>query len=287
MIVRLIFLCAILTSYTGWAELFERNKAIPADKAIQLDSQTLDNNLMVQFNLAKQVYLYRDRIKITLDDGSSHQQFAFKETAQIVQDPSFGEVSVFFNQATLLIDRNLLPLNTQSIKLKYQGCDKAIGLCYPPQTISLAISTNSPFKAKKTHYKTSDTTRSSSKHNSEGLFTTVTKEAELSTLLNAARKKERLVLVEVYADWCGECKTMDESLFSNTDIQNQLSHFDTIRLDVTESSDFHKAYLESNEVPSPPALLFYGLDGNAIKEAQILREINKQELLRHLDQFDY
>ena len=115
MMVRLLFLCTLLIPSMSWAGLFERDTAIPVEEAIQLDSQTLDDNLMVQFNLAEEVYLYRDRIKVTLEDGSSYKQFAFKEEAKTIQDPSFGEVFVFFNQATLLIDRNLLPANTKAI----------------------------------------------------------------------------------------------------------------------------------------------------------------------------
>ena len=277
----------MLSAPISWAELFERNQAIPADKAIQLDSQTLDNNLMVQFNLAEQVYLYRDRIKVTLEDGSTHQQFAFKETAQVVQDPSFGEVSVFFKQATLLIDRNLLPINTQSINLKYQGCDKAIGLCYPPQNISLTVKANSPFNTKNDTHKINNNIEAASRSRREPAFTTVKKETELTTLLNTAKQMERLVLVDVYADWCKECKAMGESLFSDTQVQQQLRHFDTIKLDITNTSNFHKSYLQANGISKPPALLFYGLDGNAIKEAHILKAITKQELLLHLDQFDY
>ncbi len=593
MMVRLIFLFTLLIPLMSWAGLFERDTAIPVEKAIQLDSQTLDDNLMVQFNLAEQVYLYRDRIKVTLEDGSSYQQFAFKEEAKTIQDPSFGEVFVFFNQATLLINRSLLPAHTQSITLKYQGCDKAIGLCYPPQKVTLAVSANSPLStempAQKQDTSIADLNDASSiqgflnnagalavvatflllgigltftpcvlpmvpilssviagqknltprkgfmlssayvlgmaitfalagmlvglmgarfniqiymqqpvvlgvfaglfvllalamfgfyeirlprfiqepldnlnqkqdggglisvflmgaisaivvspcvtaplagalvyisttgdavlggfalfalglgmglpliaigttgasvlpkagmwmdkvKHffgvlllavalwilgrvlpediymagwivllgcysvvlgafesaqtsvqrfikglallafalaillmfnlvtqgntiaqpttgaagtsqntqqNSKDIFTTITTEAQLNTLLSDAQDSERLVMVDVYADWCIECKIMAKTLFADPDIQDQLSHFDTIKLDITEFNDFHKTYLESNGIFGPPALLFYGLDGNTIKEAQVLGEISKADFLMHLDQFDY
>ena len=580
----------MLLSSLGWAGLFDRTSAIPVEEAIQFDSQQLDEQLMVQFNLADQIYLYRDRIKLTLRDKSIYPHASFIEEAEVIQDPSFGEVFVFFNQATLLIDRSQLPTNTKSITLKYQGCDKAIGLCYPPQKVSLDISpftgnTKSPntqveiselnsagsiqgflqnagtlaviitflllgigltftpcvlpmvpilssviaghdnltprkgfmlssayvmgmaitfaaagvvvgllgarfniqiymqqplvlaifsglfvllalamfgfyeirlprfiqdpldrlnqkqnggglisvffmgaisaivvspcvtaplagalvyisstgdavlggfalfalglgmglpliaigttgasvlpkaglwmdkvkhffgvlllavalwilgrvlpediylagwiillgtyavvlgafeaanstierfikglsllvfmlaamlmFKVVVESNQTgssntgTDYTAQASNQGSNSIFTTAKTKAELNLLLNSAKAQEKLVMVDVYADWCIECKIMANTLFADSEVQKQLSNFDSIKLDITEFNDFHKEYLESNGIFGPPALLFYGLDGNIIKEAQILGEISKQDFLGHLQQFDY
>jgi len=127
----------------------------------------------------------------------------------------------------------------------------------------------------------------STQQNSTDIFTTITTEQELDKLLTSAKESERLVMVDLYADWCIECKIMAKTLFADADVQNQLSHFDTIKLDITEFNDFHKTYLESKGIFGPPALVFYGLDGNSIKDAQVLGEISKQDFLEHLDQFDY
>ena len=589
--------CLILITPISWAGLFERSTAIPVEDAIQLDSQLLDDNLMVQFNLAEHVYLYRDRVKLTLENGNTYPHFLFKEEAKTIQDPAFGEVFVFFNQATLLIDRSQLPADTQTINLKYQGCDKAIGLCYPPQKLVLEITatnlsntqlntTKTPSNSDKSlssldnagsiqrflenagalaviatflilgigltftpcvlpmvpilssviagqkdltprkgfalssayvlgmaitfalagivvgllgarfniqiymqqplvlgifsglfvllalamfglyeirlprfiqdpldklnqkqnggglisvflmgaisaivvspcvtaplagalvyisttgdavlggfalfalglgmglpliaigttgasvlpkaglwmdkvkHFfgvlllavalwilgrvlpediymagwvillgcysvvlgafeaaqssaqrlikgiallafvlagmlmfnivvqtnsnqiqlpNTSSMPSQNTEKGSTDIFTTIKTEAELIKHLNTAKEAERLVMIDVYADWCIECKIMASTLFADPDVQAQLSHFDTIKLDITEFNDFHKEYLETHGIFGPPALLFYGLDGNNIKEAQILGEISKQKFLQHLDQFD-
>ena len=590
MMVRLTLVISMLLSSMGWAGLFDRTSAIPVEEAIQFNSQQLDNQLMVQFNLADKIYLYRDRIKLTLSDKSVYPHASFIEEAEIIQDPSFGEVFVFFNQATLLIDRSQLPINTKTITLKYQGCDKAIGLCYPPQKVSLDISpftdnannknaqpdiselnnagsiqgflenagtlaviitflllgiglTFTPcvlpmvpilssviaghdnltprkgfmlssayvmgmaitfavagvvvgllgarfniqiymqqplvlaifsglfvllalamfgfyeirlprfiqdpldklnqkqnggglisvflmgaisaivvspcvtaplagalvyisstgdavlggfalfalglgmglpliaigttgasvlpkaglWMDKVKHFfgvlllavalwilgrvlpediylagwiillgtyavvlgafeaanstierlikglsllmfmlaamlmfevvaglnqtANTDTNKSysaqSSSQTNNSIFTTVKTRAELSQLLNGAKTQEKLVMVDVYADWCIECKIMENTLFADDEVQKQLSNFENIKLDITEFNDFHKDYLESNGIFGPPALLFYGLDGMIIKEAQILGEITKQDFLGHLQQFDY
>lgn len=593
MMVRLTLVILMLISSPGWAGLFDRTTAIPVEEAIQFDSQLLDDNLMVQFNLADKVYLYRDRIKLTLTDKTIYPHSSFIEEAEVIEDPSFGEVFVFFNQATLLIDRRQLPINTKTIALKYQGCDKAIGLCYPPQKATLDISPlieggdNLKNKSAQTDiseldnagsiqgflqnagtlavvitflilgigltftpcvlpmvpilssviaghdnltprkgfflssayvlgmaitfaaagvvvglmgarfniqiymqqpmvlsifaglfvllalamfgfyeirlprfiqdpldrinqkqnggslvsvflmgaisaivvspcvtaplagalvyisstgdavlggfalfalglgmglpliaigttgasvlpkagvwmdkvkhffgvlllgvalwilgrvlpeeiyltgwvillgtyavvlgaFEAADSTperlikglsllmfmlaailmfkvvypanqientsastdyiAQNKSHTSNSIFTTVKTKAKLSQLLNTADTGEKLVMVDVYADWCIECKIMANTLFADGDVQKQLTHFESIKLDITEFNDFHKEYLESNGIFGPPALLFYGLDGEIIKEAQILGEISKQDFLEHLQQFDY
>jgi len=126
-----------------------------------------------------------------------------------------------------------------------------------------------------------------SNQTNNSIFTTVKTKAELNNLLNNAKTQEKLVMVDVYADWCIECKIMASTLFADGEVQKQLSNFESIKLDITEFNDFHKNYLESNGIFGPPALLFYGLDGVIIKEAQILGEISKQDFLEHLQQFNY
>jgi len=120
----------------------------------------------------------------------------------------------------------------------------------------------------------------------QGFFETMKDEAEFNQALAEARANEQLVFVDVYAEWCIECKIMAKTLFADGEVQASMEDFRRIKLDITEFNEFHKAYLESNGIFGPPALLFYGLDGAQIDEAKILGEISKPDFLNHLDQFD-
>jgi len=579
----------------SWAGIFdssqERTTAISASDAIQYESQAVDGQLQVLFTLADHIYLYRDKLKLSIKDGTPYKQAKFVETPEIIQDPSFGEVAVFFNVATLMIDTSALPANTSQITMKYQGCDKAIGLCYPPQKVILDIPTN---KAVNTQAPTNQSNSISELDNagsiqgflqnagtllviatflllgigltftpcvlpmvpilssviaghdnltprkgfmlstsyvlgmaitfalagvlvgvlgarfniqiymqqpwvlgifaglfvllalsmfgfyeirlprfiqdpldklnqnqkgggfisvflmgglsaivvspcvtaplagalvyisttgdavlggfalfalglgmglpliaigttgasvmpkagmwmdqvktffgvlllavalwilgrvlpediylagwiillgsygvilgafeaaesskqrlvkgfallafalammlmfklvvgntthpappvmsgasqqvtstaSDSVFKTITTQAQLETLLGAARTQEKIVMVDLYADWCIECKIMAKTLFADEQVKTELAKFESIKLDITEFNEFHKSYLEEKGIFGPPALLFYGLDGNIIEDAQVLGEISKEDFLQHLDQFD-
>ncbi|OUR67350.1 hypothetical protein A9Q73_05645 [Bermanella sp. 47_1433_sub80_T6] len=579
----------------SWAGIFdssqERTTAISASDAIQYESQPMDGQLQVLFTLADHIYLYRDKLKLSLKDGTPFKQAKFVEVPEVIQDPSFGEVAVFFNVATLMIDTSALPANTTQITMKYQGCDKAIGLCYPPQKVILDIPTNkavskqtsttqttsineldnagsiqgflqnagtllviatflllgigltftpcvlpmvpilssviaghdnltprkgfmlstsyvlgmaitfalagvlvgvlgarfniqiymqqpwvlgifaglfvllalsmfgfyeirlprfiqdpldklnqnqkgggfisvflmgglsaivvSPcvtaplagalvyisttgdavlggfalfalgigmglpliaigttgasvmpkagmwmdkvksffgvlllavalwilgrvlpediylagwvillgsygvilgaFEAAEsgkqrlvkgfallafalammlmfklvmgntTHIATpamSGASQQVTNTTSDSVFKTITTETQLKTLLGAAKTQEKIVMVDLYADWCIECKIMAKTLFADEQVKTELAKFESIKLDITEFNEFHKSYLEEKGIFGPPALLFYGLDGNIIEDAQVLGEISKEDFLQHLDQFD-
>lgn len=132
----------------------------------------------------------------------------------------------------------------------------------------------------------SSTSALASDRTTSSIFTEMSDQATLEKTLAAAKKNEQLVMVDLYADWCIECKIMAKGLFMDPDVQQALEPFVSIKLDITAFDEFHKSFLEEKGVFGPPALLFYGLDGNEIKEARVLGEIKKTAFLNHLDQFD-
>ena len=127
---------------------------------------------------------------------------------------------------------------------------------------------------------------SSNPQQGDRFFQTISEEAELTKALNQAKQNEKIVFLDVYADWCIECKIMSNTLFKDPDVQAQLENFVRIKFDITSFDDFHKRFLEQHNLFGPPALLFYGLDGGLITEANILGEISKEKFINHLQQFD-
>ncbi|EAT11468.1 protein-disulfide reductase DsbD [Bermanella marisrubri] len=128
----------MLMTLNSYANLFG-SSALPANEAIQFSTEQRDSQLAVQFELADNIYLYQDKIKLSFADKTTYSHFGFEESPVVIEDPAFGKVAVFYEQATLLIDRSKLPAGTESLTMKYQGCDEAIGLCYPPQKAQLDI----------------------------------------------------------------------------------------------------------------------------------------------------
>ncbi len=136
-------LLLLFTTSVSWAGLFSNDTSgpLPAHEAIQFSSEQDQDTLIVNFTLADNIYLYRDKFTVQLLDKTPypHTHTQFSEQAQTISDPNFGDVAVFYHAATANIDLSQLPTGTQQVKIRYQGCDEAIGLCYPPQTAELDI----------------------------------------------------------------------------------------------------------------------------------------------------
>ncbi|MDE0490894.1 protein-disulfide reductase DsbD family protein [Psychrobacter sp. A3] len=88
---------------------------------------------------------------------------------------------------------------------------------------------------------------------------TVTTLAELDAIVAANPK----VLVDVTAEWCIACRTMEKNLFHNRPAQMQ--DWQLVKLDITETTADSKAILARYKLFGPPALLYYQ-DGQLVNQ---------------------
>jgi len=84
---------------------------------------------------------------------------------------------------------------------------------------------------------------------------------DLNSALNTAQNSNKLVLVDVYAPWCGWCKEMDKNTFQNPQVQQKLSNYVLVRVNGDDNPDFTRKY----QVYSYPTILIMDSTGNLIK----------------------
>lgn len=87
------------------------------------------------------------------------------------------------------------------------------------------------------------------------------------------------VLVDVTADWCVECRIMDQALFATPPAE--LAKWQVVKLDITETTDDSKAILARYRLFGPPALLYYQ---NGQLVAQQVGEIKRADFIATLTQ---
>ena len=86
------------------------------------------------------------------------------------------------------------------------------------------------------------------------------------------------LIIEFYADWCIECKRLENNILSRGDVQQALSSYSLYKVDITKMTREHQNILKFYDLFGPPALVIYSVSGQ--KEYQtLIGLIDSQELI--------
>lgn len=114
-------------------------------------------------------------------------------------------------------------------------------------------------------------------------FDAIKGQAGLEEALERAGSQGRPVILDLYADWCVECKELERDTFTDDGVQNRLSRLVRLRADVTANDDIDQRLLKSLGVFGPPALIFYGPDGVERRPERVVGFIGPRPFREHLD----
>ena len=122
---------------------------LPVDEAFQFVlTKTDTNRIVANFEAAPGYYLYKPHIKFNSDNPDIVISQIEYPTGVVKEDPHFGEIEVYYGNATIPIELSRLKsTNALSLTTEYQGCAED-GICYPPQTRNIELTLadyNGPF----------------------------------------------------------------------------------------------------------------------------------------------
>ncbi|MDX1589215.1 MAG: protein-disulfide reductase DsbD [Oleiphilaceae bacterium] len=108
---------------------------LPVEQAFPFNAFVDDGELVLEWRVTEEHYLYRDRFELDVQPGElikGEPRFSAETVMQ--DDPYFGQVPVFEEdvQMRLSMDPDS-GVDQARVSVTWQGCAKA-GLCYPPQT---------------------------------------------------------------------------------------------------------------------------------------------------------
>jgi thiol:disulfide interchange protein DsbD len=92
----------------------------------------------------------------------------------------------------------------------------------------------------------------------------------LEAAVSSAVNEGKPVFVDFFADWCVECVRMENTTFKTPSVVSALSGYSLLRLDLTANDAADKAVLKKFSLFGPPALLFFGLDGQEIRNLRVI-----------------
>ena len=110
------------------------------EKVFRMSTRALDaTSLEVRFAIADGYYLYRDKLKFTLEPGPL-QAPPILPPGKVKQDPFFGAVETYRGEVVARVAlATPAPGGAVTLKAESQGCAD-LGVCYPPQVQKLSLS---------------------------------------------------------------------------------------------------------------------------------------------------
>lgn len=123
------------SSLSSTSSISNNTDFLPAEEAFQLNYRQQGNDLILQFSVHPDYYLYKERFSFKTQSGNVIiGQPHYNHSPQIKDDPEFGKVPVYHEDvlATLRIS------GQGQIRIGWQGCAEK-GLCYPPQSQTIGV----------------------------------------------------------------------------------------------------------------------------------------------------
>ncbi|WP_392344296.1 protein-disulfide reductase DsbD [Pseudoalteromonas prydzensis] len=113
-------------------------------------------------------------------------------------------------------------------------------------------------------------------------FKLVANLAELKQAINDANSDGRLVMVDLYADWCVACKEFEKYTFPDAKVQGEFANFELLKIDLTESDDTTIAVMEEFTVFGLPSILFFDTRGEELAAQRVTGFLNAKDFAEHL-----
>lgn len=95
---------------------------------------------------------------------------------------------------------------------------------------------------------------------------------------------DRMIVIDVYADWCVACQPIEHRILKDAEVQNALAPYYLIKLDLSHYDASHQALLSQWDILGPPTYLFLDQQHKEIRTLRLTGAFQKSELLQQLAQ---
>ena len=113
-------------------------------------------------------------------------------------------------------------------------------------------------------------------------FQKVKSVADLDLALVQASKQGKAVMLDFYADWCVECIRMELSTFTAAEVHDALNDVVLLQADVTDNDETDKILLNHFDIYGPPAILFFGTNGQERRPYRLFGFFEAKEFANHV-----
>lgn len=114
-------------------------------------------------------------------------------------------------------------------------------------------------------------------------FKTIKTVDDLERELAAAGAQGKAVMLDFYADWCTYCKQFENYVFPEPAVQQALSKVVLLKADVTATDAEDKRLMQAVDVMLPPAILFFGPDGDELRSHRVVGFMRAEQFAQHVE----
>jgi thiol:disulfide interchange protein DsbD len=143
LVMAIAIVSGLAMSSSASAQFFSEKtqELLPEDQAFSVSAQVTDSGLLkVNWSIADDYYMYREQFSIEAVSSEVTIGDVEYPNGVVENDPEFGEVVVYFYNAQLIAPLSgSLQTNSLDLLVKGQGCNKPVGVCYPPITRKLSL----------------------------------------------------------------------------------------------------------------------------------------------------
>jgi len=105
---------------------------------------------------------------------------------------------------------------------------------------------------------------------------------DLKKAIDQAGDQSKGVMLDFYADWCVECLRMERNTFPQPEVQALLHQMQPLQADVTANDSIDQELLSAFGIIGPPAILFFGRNGEEMKPWRLVGYFPPDEFAAHL-----
>ncbi len=113
-------------------------------------------------------------------------------------------------------------------------------------------------------------------------FRTIKSVEDLEREVRQASAQGKGVMLDFFAEWCTDCHRMIKNTFSNAGVQAALGNVVTLKADVTANDEADKALLKHFNLYGPPAILFFGTDGQELSRHRAVGYMDAEKFTAHV-----
>ncbi|MDC0610061.1 protein-disulfide reductase DsbD [Vibrio sp.] len=117
-------------------------------------------------------------------------------------------------------------------------------------------------------------------------FVHVSTLSELQNVLAEAKKQNRPVMMDFYADWCVACKEFEKYTFTDERVQRTLADYVLVQADVTANNADDQELLKTLGILGLPTIQFWDQRGETQSQTRVTGFMNADTYLNHLNQLN-